>query len=51
MGLFGLFNKKCAMCKRKVTPLRTYVNDKGKTIKVCLSCSEYAERRAYRKKR
>jgi len=46
MSLFGFFNS-----KRKVKPLRKYMNDKREIIKVCLTCSEYAERRAYRVKK
>ena len=51
MGVFDFFNKKCTICKRKVSPLRKYVDDKGTTLQVCLPCSEYAERRAYKLKR
>lgn len=47
MALFSLFDKKCAICKRKSKPLRKYVDDQGKQIKVCIPCSEYAERRAF----
>ena len=46
-----LFAKKCAICQRKVKPLRPYFDKKGKEIKVCLPCTEYAERRAYKLKR
>lgn len=48
MGIFNVFTTKCGICKRKIKPLRTYTNDQGKTMNVCLACSEYAERRAYR---
>ncbi len=51
MAILNLFHNKCEICKRKLKPLRKYVNDKGKTIKVCIPCSEYAERRAYRLER
>ncbi|ETI66259.1 hypothetical protein BAVI_23548 [Neobacillus vireti LMG 21834] len=47
--MFSLFENKCNMCKRKIKPLRKYKNDKGKTIKICLDCSVYAERRAFKK--
>jgi len=49
MSIFNIFKSKCSICKRKVSPLRKYMNDKGQTVKVCIPCSEYAERRAYRK--
>jgi recombinational DNA repair protein (RecF pathway) len=48
MGFFDFLSSRCVICKRKIKPLRTYRNEKGETIKVCLPCSEYAERRAYR---
>lgn len=48
MGIFDVFTTKCGICKRKIKPLRAYTNDQGKVMKVCLPCSEYAERRAYR---
>ncbi|SEN40540.1 hypothetical protein SAMN05192533_112143 [Mesobacillus persicus] len=51
MGIFDFFLSKCEICNRKVKPLRTYINDHGKEIKVCIPCSEYAERRAYKIKR
>jgi hypothetical protein len=51
MGFFGLFGSRCVFCKRRVRPLRKYVDDQGKIIKVCVPCSEYAERRAYRLKK
>ena len=47
--MFSLFNKPCAICKRKIKIKRMYRDDKGKIIKVCIDCSEYAERRAYKK--
>lgn len=47
--MFGLFKKSCAICKRKVKPLRKYRNDRNDVMHVCVPCSEYAERRAYRK--
>ncbi len=47
--MFSFFGgAKCAICKRKIKPLRKYVDDKRNTIKVCIPCSEYAERRAYK---
>lgn len=49
MSLFSLFKNKCYICKRKINPLRRYLNDKGERVKVCITCSEYAERRAFRK--
>lgn len=50
--MFSFFGgAKCAICKRKIKPLRKYVDDKGNTIKVCIPCSEYAERRAYKIRR
>ena len=48
MSLFNLFTKKCEMCKRRTAPLRKYKNDHGKTVKICIQCSKYAERRAYK---
>jgi ribosome-binding protein aMBF1 (putative translation factor) len=48
MGLFDLFRTKCVICNRKIKPLRTYIDDGGKELKVCVPCSEYAERRAYK---
>jgi ribosome-binding protein aMBF1 (putative translation factor) len=51
MWLFNMFSNRCEICKRKVKPLRKYYNEKGTGIKLCLSCSEYAERRAYRLKK
>lgn len=47
--MLSIFDKKCRICKRKINFLRKYKNDKCKKIKVCLVCSIYAERRAYRK--
>jgi hypothetical protein len=47
--LFNMFKNKCVICNRKVSPLRKYINDKGEEVKVCIPCSEYAERRAFRK--
>jgi hypothetical protein len=47
MSFFGLFGGKCLFCKRRVRPLRKYIDDRGKVIKVCVPCSEYAERRAF----
>lgn len=49
MSLFTLFQSKCAICKKKRSGLRKYRNDRGEIINVCPTCSEYAERRAYRK--
>ena len=51
MGIFDFLYSKCENCHRKVKPLRIYLNDRGKEIKVCIPCSEYAERRAYKLKR
>lgn len=51
MSIFSFLNRKCYFCNRKIKPLRNYVNDKGKVVRVCLACSEYAERRAYRLKK
>jgi hypothetical protein len=51
MLFFDIFKSKCAVCKRKVSPVRNYVDDKGKLVKVCIPCSEYAERRAFRVKK
>lgn len=51
MGIFDIFRANCVICNRKKKPLRTYVNDDGKEIKVCVPCSEYAERRAYKVKK
>ena len=51
MGFLNIFNNKCQICKRKIKPLRTFINDNGKQLKLCVSCSEYAERRAYRLKK
>jgi ribosome-binding protein aMBF1 (putative translation factor) len=51
MGFWDIFSNKCEICKRKTTPLRKYYNEKGKVIKLCLPCSQYAERRAYRIKK
>jgi hypothetical protein len=51
MAFLDFLNNKCAICKRKTTPLRQYYNEKGKLIKICIPCSEYAERRAYRLKK
>ncbi|EMR06047.1 hypothetical protein C772_02027 [Bhargavaea cecembensis DSE10] len=47
--MLGLFKKKCGICKRKTSLLRTYRRDRGHVIKVCPACGEYAERRAYKK--
>ena len=47
--MFNFFKKTCAICKRKIKPLRTFRNDKGEELKVCIACGEYAERRAYRR--
>ncbi|SMQ76305.1 hypothetical protein SAMN05444673_2666 [Bacillus sp. OV166] len=51
MSIFSFFNNKCDICKRKIKPIRKYINDKGETMKVCVPCSQYAERRAFRIKR
>jgi ribosome-binding protein aMBF1 (putative translation factor) len=42
--------KKCALCGKKPQNPRKYFNDKGVPVLVCLKCSEYAERRAYRRR-
>jgi len=47
--MFTFLKKSCSICKRKIKPLRKFRNDKGEVLKVCLACSEYAERRAYKK--
>jgi hypothetical protein len=47
--MFHLFKRKCAMCKRKTREFQRYRIPTGETVKFCLACSEYAERRAYRK--
>ena len=49
MCIFDIFKSKCHICKRKVSPLRKYINDRGEIVKVCIPCSEYAERRAFQK--
>ncbi|RYM04941.1 hypothetical protein EWH99_07975 [Sporolactobacillus sp. THM7-7] len=46
----SLFQNRCSLCYRKVSGLRKYINDRDESIKVCPSCGEYAERRAFRKK-
>ncbi|WP_170084844.1 hypothetical protein [Kyrpidia spormannii] len=48
MGLFSFFDRRCSLCGRKTKPLRVYVDDRGRKIRLCPACSEYAERRAYR---
>jgi len=48
MRIFDFFQTKCAICHRKIKPLRKYMNDRDEVIKVCIPCSEYAERRAYK---
>ncbi len=47
--MFGFLKTKCAMCKRKTKAFQTYQLPNGTTVKYCLACSEYAERRAYRR--
>lgn len=48
MAFWDIFFHRCVFCKRRVRPLRSYMDDNGKVIKVCIPCSKYAERRAYR---
>lgn len=45
--MFNFFSSKCTMCKRKAAPYRIFRNPEGKKVKLCMACSEYAERRAY----
>lgn len=49
--MFGLFKKKCKICHRKfpAKSLRNYIDDAGNPIQLCKLCTEYAERRAFRK--
>ncbi|REJ27349.1 MAG: hypothetical protein C6W56_10470 [Caldibacillus debilis] len=47
MGLFDFFGGRCAICKRKISPLRKSIDPRGKTVKICRACAEYAERGAY----
>jgi hypothetical protein len=47
--MFSFFKRKCAMCKRKTSEFQRYRKPTGENVKFCLACSEYAERRAYRK--
>lgn len=43
--------KKCALCGKKpaIDPVR-YFNDRGEPVVVCRNCTEYAERRAFRRR-
>ena len=41
--------RKCDMCKRKMNSSKVYFLANGEKKIYCLACSEYAERRAYRK--
>jgi hypothetical protein len=45
-----LFGTKCAICGKRVTQARNYIDDHGKPIKICANCVPYAERRAFRKR-
>jgi len=47
--MLSIFSSKCAICKRKAGPYRLYKNPKGKKVKLCVECTNYAERRAYLK--
>lgn len=40
----------CYICKKKTTSPRKYFDSHGKPIVVCHLCTEYAERRAYKKR-
>ncbi len=47
--MFKLFSTKCSICHRKAGPYRFFKSPEGKKLKLCYGCSEYAERRAYKK--
>jgi len=48
--LTRIFRRYCYLCNAKIRgDYRSYISDHDKQIKVCLLCTEYAERRAYRK--
>jgi|SRR5690625_213524 len=48
--LTKIFRKPCYLCNKRIRgDYRSYINDHGKQMKICLLCTEYAERRAYRK--
>jgi predicted SprT family Zn-dependent metalloprotease len=38
---------RCAVCGRKPVQPQRYVNDRGEPVLVCRKCTEYAERRAF----
>ena len=48
--MFSVFQKKCAICKKKAKQPRKYYSDLQKPIIVCINCVTYAERRAFRKR-
>jgi len=49
--IFNIFKPKpkCDMCKRKTRAFQMYLMPNGEKKKYCLACSEYAERRAYKR--
>ncbi|WP_170295576.1 hypothetical protein [Chengkuizengella sediminis] len=42
--------KKCAICGKQAIDARKYYNDTEEPVVVCRNCTEYAERRAFRKR-
>lgn len=42
--------KKCALCGKKPYEPKKYLDDQGNPVLVCLKCSDYAERRAFRRR-
>lgn len=48
--LISFFQPKCAICGKKASQPRKYMNPQGKPVKVCSLCVPYAERRAFRKR-
>ncbi|MFS1514040.1 hypothetical protein VQL36_16580 [Chengkuizengella sp. SCS-71B] len=42
--------KKCAICGKKAIDASKYYNDTSEPVVVCRKCTEYAERRAFRKR-
>jgi ribosome-binding protein aMBF1 (putative translation factor) len=47
---FPFFRAKCAICGKKASQPRKYLNAEGKPVKVCALCVPYAERRAFRRR-
>ncbi|WP_156149406.1 hypothetical protein [Domibacillus enclensis] len=48
--MFQWLRRKCSMCKRSGLPLRSFQGRDGKAVKLCPSCAEYGERRAFERK-